>query len=197
MKLVIISFLLLVGCAPINQYTYKTSLRSATDKKMNFENDSLRISFHIEPKYLAFRLDNKLSESIQINWEESKFMIDKEHHKVMRTEMGIFKPYERQAPVTILPGSYVRDQLIPVRNIKERMIENNTKIMLIEDLLPQEDKGDKALAAKIAEMKGAVMEVFLPIYIRGKSVPKTFYIRVDDIKKTKIRNKPFFQRRIS
>jgi acetone carboxylase gamma subunit len=193
MKLCLFSLVLLVACTPIHHYNYKTSLRSATDKKMSYENDSLRISFYVEPKLIAFRLDNKLSEPIQINWEEAKFMIDKEHHKVMRTEMGVFKAYERQPPTTILPGSYIRDQLVPVRNIKDKQLESDTKVMVIEDMLPQEDKGDKALAAKITHMKGAVMEVNLPIYIRGKSIPRTFYITIDDISKTKTGNKTYFQ----
>jgi hypothetical protein len=195
MKLFIFSLILLVGCTPIHHYDYKTSLRSATDKKMSFENDSLKISFYVEPKLIAFRLDNKLAEPIQINWEEAKFMIDKELHKVMRTEMGVFKSYERQPPTTILPGSYIRDQLVPVRNIKNKDLEADMKVMVIEDMLPQADNGNKALADKIAHLKGAVMEVNLPIYIHGISTPKTFYITIDDVSKTKIGTKPYFQRR--
>ena len=194
-----VSFLLLLlmlfaSCKTLYQYDYKTSLRDATsDNKMAYEDDSLRISFYMEPNFVAFRLDNKLPSPLYVNWDEAVLLIDKEHHKVMRTEMGVFREYQRQAPTVLPSGSYTRSQFVPVRNLKVEEIDE-AKVLSVTNFLPKEDNGDKLLAAKIKGMKGSVIEVRLPLNANGKSFTKTFYITIDAVLATKTGQKLFLQK---
>ncbi|HUC83039.1 MAG TPA: hypothetical protein VMR70_19175 [Flavisolibacter sp.] len=185
---------LFTSCKTLYRYDYKTSVRDATpDNKMTYENDSLRISFFIEPKYIAFRLDNKLPSPLYVNWDDAVVMIDKEHHKVMRTDMGMFREYERQAPTVISPGSYTRSQFVPVRNLKVEEIGEAT-VLNVTPFLPAQDKGDKILAAKIHGMKGSVMELQFPLHANGKNFTKTFYITIDTVIATKTGSRLFLQK---
>lgn len=185
---------LLTSCKTLYQYNYKTSLRDATaGNKMAYEDDSLRIHFFVEPKFIAFRLDNKLPDPLYVNWDEAVVLIDKEHHKVMRTEMGVFREYERQAATLIPSGSYTRSQFVPVRNLLTEEIDH-AKVLSVTPFLPQEDYGDKLLAAKIQGMKGSVIEVRFPLHVKGKNFTKTFYITIDNVSATKTGNRLFLQK---
>lgn len=191
---VLLLLVLFTSCKTLYQYDYKTSLRNAVpDNKMTYEDDSLRVSFYIEPKFIAFRLDNKLPDPMYVNWEEAVVLIDKEHHKVMRTEMGVFREYERQVPTLISPGSYTRSQFVPVRNLLTEEIDN-AKVLSVKPFLLQQDNGDKLLATKIQGMKGSVIEVRFPLQVKGRTFTKTFYITIDDVLATKTGNRLFLQK---
>src|SRR5437764_92664 len=119
MKILIPLFIAVIGCTPVHHYTYQTSLDTfVPDNKMRFENDTLRISFLIEPESIAFKLENKLDKTMQINWDEMNVLINKENYKVMRTELGVFKAYQLQHPTIIEGNSYTTSQLVPARNLK-------------------------------------------------------------------------------
>ena len=193
-RLLLLLLTFFTSCKTLYQYDYKMSVRDAvSDNKMTYEDDSLRISFYVEPKYIAFRLDNKLPAPLYVNWDEAVLLIDKEHHKVMRTEMGIFREYERQAPTAIPSGSYTRSQFVPVRNLKMEEIDQ-ANVLSVTPFLLREDQGDKAIAAKIQGMKGSVLEVRLPLNANGKNFTKAFYITIDTVLATKTGNRLFIQK---
>lgn len=169
----------IVCCTPSHFYTYKTQMISpAQSDSLVYENDSLKVKFVIQDKFIIFKIDNKLNEGIKINWDEVSFSVKGFTYRVVHKETGVYKIRDAQFSTTIPPKSYLKDGIIPVDKL---VYTNSTTMPAIKATFPDYDYGNKKTIAQIKKLKGADVIIYLPIYIAGNFVTGSYHVKIVDI----------------
>src|ERR1044072_8249481 len=76
--------IMLSSCVVGTVYTYDIRLEHPVQSKnLQFENDTMAITFVFEPEYIYFNLYNKLDDAIKINWKDISVSIDGETKRVI------------------------------------------------------------------------------------------------------------------
>lgn len=176
--------LLLASCTSTKSYTYYYQMvEPVTSKDLLYENDSIKIAFVIKPQFIQFVLENKMSDGIRINWDETSFSIRGKTYRTIHKETGKQRLTESQPPTTIPPHSFLNDALIPVDkiwNIRSLATGNNVPIIL--ETFPSKKSSNKTIQQTINNLRGAKIVVYLPMYIKNQFVSKYYDIMINDIK---------------
>lgn len=175
--------LLLASCTPSMHYTYKTEMvRPVASDNLIYENDTLRIKFVLQPKFILLRIDNKLNEGIKINWDEVSFSINGNTHRIVHKETGTMKIYDAQFTTSIPPHSYLKDGMIPVdKLVYTGAAKSGLALPEVKPSFPDYDYGNKKTAKQIQKLNGAVISIYLPMYIGNKFVNGSYELKVVSI----------------
>jgi len=173
--------LTVVGCKT-SYYAYQTSMQpSTTTDSLFYENDSMKVVFNLKPDRIAFRLDNKLNDAMQIRWDEASISVRGKSYRVAHKETGTFKINDLQPLTTIPPKSYTRDGLIPTDNINYLNLRNTGPLLYTSTMFPYCDYGKNSVKKQAELLKGATVMIYLPIYVAGKYAAKSFQVNIDDV----------------
>ena len=176
--LLIISIL---GSCSSRVYTYSIVLeKPQKSNNLNFENDTMSISFDFIEKGITFKLYNKTEDGIKINWDELSMSVNGKAQRVLHKETGSYKITDVQPPTTIPPKTVLEDGIIPSDIVSYSNIGGRT-IINLNALYPKYDYGDKRKRAEIMNMKGQKIVIFLPYYIRNIYHSKIFEFLITDI----------------
>lgn len=169
----------ILSCTPSHYYTYKTVMISPVQSdSLVYENDSIKIKFVLQEKFILFIINNKLNEGIKINWDEVSFSVAGFTYRVVHKETGVNKVRDAQFATSIPPKSYLADGMIPA----DKLVYTNPNMMpAIKATFPDYDYGKKKIIAKIREMKGADVVIYLPMNISGKFVNGSYHLKIVDI----------------
>jgi hypothetical protein len=120
---------------------------------------------------------------MQIRWDEASISIKGKAYRVAHKETGLLKIRDVQPLSTIPPKSYTKDGLIPTDNINyagTSRLTGNPMIVTTE-IFPNSDYGMKKKKQQIESLKGAVVMIYLPLYVAGKYSARSFQVNINDI----------------
>lgn len=174
--------LFLISCST-RMYNYTTVMTyPVNNSDLIYENDTLKIGFQLQPKYILINIRNKSETGLKINWDEVSFSINGKTFRVIHKETGVIKINEVQPPTTIPPHSVLEDILVPAQNVKvSYSIYFDTYLTHLNDIFPKTDYGFKSRKEVIQALKGARITIFLPFYMQGKYVSKYYDLVIENI----------------
>jgi hypothetical protein len=153
-------------------YTYDIRLeRPVQSQHLNFENDTISISFAFGEDDIQFELYNKLDDALKINWRDISASINGE------TKIISALGYPRA--LLIAPRSKIRDYL----KIYDRSGYSDTGVAPIGMLYtyPIRDNNWEPYKKYILGLKGRKITIYLPYYIRDIYCSKTFEFVIADV----------------
>lgn len=172
----------LISCSE-RTYVYQTELlKPSESKELVYENDTLKISFLLQPKYIEVNLFNKTDDGVRINWDEVSFSINGKAQRIVHKETATDKVTETQPPTSIPPKSNLRDLLLSTDYLTYRQLPGQKLTVSILEMFPNADYGSKKRKAQINALRGTKVMIYLPFYMRGNYVGKSYEIWIRDIK---------------
>lgn len=177
--------LLLFSCSATRFYSYDIQLeKPSPSHSLQFENDTIAISFTFKPKYIEYELYNKLGEGIKINWNEISISINEEAKSILHYSRETNEIFHTQPPTIIPPRSKFRDALIP-RNRVNYFDQSKEYITSIQSSFPECDYGNQKTRKRAEQLKGKKILVYIPYYLGNAYRSKTFEFTVVDVKSRK------------
>jgi hypothetical protein len=153
-------------------YTYDIRLeRPVQSQHLNFENDTISISFVFGTDDIEFELYNKLDDALKINWRDISASINGE------TKIISSVGYPRT--LMIAPRSKTKEYL----KIYDRSGYSDTGVAPIGTYTtyPIRDNNWEPYKKYILGLKGRKITVYLPYYIRDVYCSKTFEFVIADV----------------
>lgn len=172
--------ILLSSCA--KYYTYDIRMMSPTQTtQLTHEDDTMSITFDFEPKWINFELYNKSNDGIKIMWDEVSMSENGKAHRIIHKNTGTLKITEVQPPTSVPPRSKMIDQLIPSGSISYSRYSGITQ-MNVRTLYPITDGGDKKIRKRILNMKGQMIVIYFPYYVRNQYSSRNFEFLISDVR---------------
>jgi hypothetical protein len=181
---ILIAVFTIASCRPHRLYSYNASMNPATrSDSLIYEDDSIKVKFTLADDRIKFRLDNKLTQGIRINWDEVSISLNGLSYRVAHKETGAFKLTDIQPVTSIPPKSYLTDGLIPTDKIFYGLnLVTGSPTLIIATIFPSEDYGKKHAREKALQLKGSTVVVYLPLYINNQFVSKSFSITINEVR---------------
>lgn len=176
--LLTISTATLSSCEFGNIYTYDLRLeRPLQSQNLQFENDTLSISFALNYYNLEFNLFNKLDEAIKINRKDISVSIDGDTKIVYPSgEYTLGFP----APTMVAPRSAIKDVIATTDKGGYTYAPTGTNSSTVH-IYPDRDNRNEAKRNYILGLKGRRFIIFLPYYVKDTYYSKTFELVIADI----------------
>jgi hypothetical protein len=172
-----------LGCSSGGKLTYDFEMTyPAQSKELYYENDTMSISFDMQPKYIQIELYNKTNEGIKISWDDVSLSWNGEAYRVIHGETGIAHFTEVQPPTTIPPKAKLKDVLFTTDQVKSTYglgAQKPTTYLAANFPEVAYNKKEKAEAMK---RKGLKLTLFMPYYLAGKYISRYYEIYLRDVK---------------
>ena len=179
-----------IGCAS-HYYVYDVRMTHPIEsRELFYENDTFSIEFHLEPKDMHVYLSNKTDEGIRINWDDVSMSLFGNANRIVHKETSYAGLTFVQPSTTIPPHSKLSDYLIPTRKVRFYEVRPSS-FVVIEDVFPDYDNGEKYKKATIDGLRGSEVNVFLPFYLGESRISKYYLLKIEDIKTYKKKPKGF------
>jgi hypothetical protein len=179
----LLSTVLIFSCSPTKFYTYDIQLEKPTpSQNLEFENDTIAVSFTFTQKYIEFEMFNKLEDGMKINWEEIGISINEQAKPVVQYSTSTNEISERRSPITIPPKSKIKDALVRKDMISYAYQDGRKQALSIQNSYPKCDYGNKKVSNWIQHLKGQKIIIYLPFYLKNVYHSKTFEFTVADVK---------------
>jgi hypothetical protein len=177
-----LSAVLLLSCSPTKFYSYDIQLeKPVLSQNLQFENDTISISFTFHQKDIELELYNKLDDGLKINWNEVSISINEQAQGIVSYSAATNEIFEPRKPTMIPPRSKFNYTLIPKGKIS--CTRNGQEYTYsIQNSYPQCDYGNKNVRKKVQQLKGQKISIFLPYYLKDLYHSKTFEFTVRDVK---------------
>lgn len=172
--ILLISFcvVLLTSCVYNQQYTYDIRLeRPVQSKILQFENDTMSISFVFGTDDIEFELYNKLDEAIKINGRDLSASVNG------NTKTILSSAYQR--PAMIAPRSKTKVYL-KIYDGQGQVDSTGTPTGKL-NTYPTKDNNWEPYRQYILGLKGRKTTIYLPYYVRDVYCSKTFEFLVADV----------------
>ncbi|MCS3800986.1 hypothetical protein [Niastella sp. OAS944] len=181
------SFLLLLcvvtlfSCTTAQLYTYDIRLERPTpSQNLQFENDTISISFAFNYDYIDFELYNKLDEAIKVNWKDLSVSIDGETQRVIPSNAYFVGFPGKEPSIMVAPRSKIKD--IIRTSDKAGMWDSTSSIQKATlNTFPDRDYGIPSERRRIQALKGKKIIIYLPYYLKNVYYSKTFEFIIADI----------------
>jgi hypothetical protein len=172
--------LILSSCVVGTVYTYDIRLeRPVLSKNLQFENDTMSITFVFEPEYIYFNLFNKLDDAIKINWKDISVSIDGETKRVIPSyAYNVGFPGKEQT-IMVAPRSKIGDIIRTTDKIN--FSDTSTIPNCILNTYPQSDGNLPTNRNYILSLKGKRIIIYMPYYLKNMYCSKTFEFVIADV----------------
>jgi hypothetical protein len=169
------------SCTVAHQYTYDIRLERPTpSQNLQFENDTISISFAFNYDYIDFELYNKLDDAIKINWKDLSVSIDGETKRVIPSNAYFAGFPGKEQSIMVAPTSKIKDI---IRTSDRTGIWDSTSSIqkTILNTFPDRDYGIPSESRRIQALKGKKIIIYLPYYLKNVYYSKTFEFIIADI----------------
>jgi len=188
---VLLGALSLTSCYTMHdvpQNTYSFSLLNDdktvrdTGEALTYSDSTLRATFIVGEKDIAFSLRNQTSNTIKLIWDESLFIRNGNPSKVMHAGVKYTDRNQSMPPSVIPAGTLFDDVIVPSENVYWRegyysQYGSSPGGWEKKDLFPSyTSKGDE-------------FRVFMPMQVAGTTKEYNFNFRVDDTKTTYVKER--------
>jgi hypothetical protein len=171
----------LSSCKFGNVYTYDLRLeRPVQSKNLQFENDTLSITFALNTNNIGFKLLNKLDDAIKINWKDISVSIDGRTKVVVPSSAYTTGFPGKETTIMVAPRSTIVD-IIKTTNKYGYSYTPCSGITAAVHTYPVRDNREALRRDYIMSLKGRRFIIFLPYYIKDTYCSKTFELVIADI----------------
>ena len=163
-------------------YTYTMSYPKAS-KDMLFQDDSIIIQFKMEETAIRFQMQNVADCDARINWEKAAISINGQYFAIRHTDNMYADSGKADISITIPSLGYVRDIVVPRRNVYfdgEKWVE--------KDLLPTMDNNSPTLQKSIRNSTGRSVSLLLPVQFGTEQRNYEFEFQVASVTKIPWKN---------
>jgi hypothetical protein len=163
------------------QYTYDIRLeRPAPSQNLQFENDTISISFAFNYDYIEFELYNKLDDAIKINWKDISVSIDGDTKRVIHSNAYIVGWPGKEPTIMVAPRSKINDVIRT--SDKSGLLDSTFSVNRATlNTYPDRDYGMLSERKHILGLKGKKIVIYLPYYLKNVYCSKTFEFIIADI----------------
>jgi hypothetical protein len=154
-------------------------------EKPRYENDTLSFSVDVRTDGIAFEIYNKTDEGIKIEWDEVSISLNGASYRVIhlvRSENTYTNISTVQPPATIPPKSFLKDKLIPVKNIST-FVYKGKPYAVLNEMFPKYDYGNKKTRDLVMSRLGQKLTIYFPFYMNNKMVSSYYNLVVKNIYK--------------
>lgn len=146
-------------------------------QNLQFENDTISISFAFNYDHIDFQLYNKLDEAIKINWKELSVSIDGDTKRVIPSNAYFVGFPGKEPTIMVAPRSKVSDI---IRTSDKTTLWDSSSIQRATlNTFPDSDYGDLSQRKYIMGLKGKKIVIYLPYYLKNVYCSKTFEFIID------------------
>lgn len=176
----------LFSCTTAHQYTYDIRLERPTpSQNLQFENDTISISFAFNYDYIDFALYNKLDEAIKINWKDLSVSIDGDTKRVIPSNAYFVGFPGKEQAIMVAPRSKITD--IIRTSDKTGLWDSTSSIQRAPlNTFPDRDYGVTSETKRILGLKGKKIIIYLPYFLKNVYCSKTFEFVIADILATNV-----------
>jgi hypothetical protein len=179
-SLLLLCAVTLFSCTVGQLYTYDIRLeRPVLSKNLQFENDTMSITFVFEPEHIYFNLFNKLDDAIKINWKDISVSIDGETKRVIPSYAYNVGFHGKEQTIMVAPRSKIGDIIRTTDKIN--FSDTSTVPNCILNTYPQSDGNQPANREYILSLKGKRIVIYMPFYLKNMYCSKTFEFVVADV----------------
>lgn len=156
---------------------------------MSYSDDLFDIDFEMRRYELAFRMKNKSSEPVYINWDLSSLSINGRSRRVIHSGVTLADRDKPQAPTAVPPYGIIDDIIIPSENIYYYKgfyggYYNVPGGWAYKDFIKTTcDKDDQITDEYIMSQKGMKFSILLSFEYGGDKCHRVFDFTVTDVQK--------------
>lgn len=171
----------LFSCTTAHRYTYDIRLeRPAPSQNLQFENDTISISFTFNYDCIDFELFNKLDDAIKINWKDLSVSIDGETQRVIPSNAYFVGFPGKELAIMVAPRSRIKD--IIRTSDKTGLWDSTSSIQKATlNTFPDRDYGIASETKRILGLKGKKIVIYLPYFLKNEYYSKTFEFIIADV----------------
>jgi hypothetical protein len=171
----------LSSCEFGNVYTYDLRLeRPVQSQNLQFENDTISISFALNYDNIGFKLFNKLDDAIKINWKDISVSIDGETKVVVPSAAYTTGFPGKETTIMVAPRSTVTD-IIQTTNKWGYSYTPGVGPTAAVHTYPVRDNRETLRRDYILGLKGRRFIIFLPYYVKDTYCSQTFELVIADV----------------
>lgn len=171
----------LFSCTVAHRYTYDIRLERPTpSQNLQFENDTISISFAFNYDHIDFELYNKLNEAIKINWKDLSVSIDGDTKRVIPSNAYFIGFPGKEPAIMVAPRSKITD--IIRTSDKTELWDSTSSIQKATlNSFPDRDYGIASETKRILGYKGKKIVIYLPYFLKNVYYSKTFEFIIADV----------------